>query len=609
MAINFLNNVDLNQNQLIKAAIESQVNNTAAGTGVEGQLYFDTTLDVLKVWAGGAWTSVGGGVETLVANSTTFVNLLDSGTAADPILTASLSATGTPGATTYLRGDNSWAALPAAYTWSIQGDTGGPLTVASGTTIDIAGGTNVTTARSGNTITINSTDQFVGTVTSVSATTAGDALDVAVTSATTTPALAFTWAGTGAQYIDGTGDLVTFPAIPQGDVTGVNGGTYITVTNPSGPVPTVNHDSTSRTDTTSATSPGYGGTFTAVDSVTSNSTGHVTALNLKTITLPAADDTNTTYTLPTSAGAANTAVVTLTPGGSGGGGGSVTFSGTDDEIRVSETTGANGTVIVGLPADVTITSDLTVGDNVTLTGGNLSVTGTGSFTGQVTVPTANTGTSAPNLAQVELLIAGVGIFQGSYDAATNTPALEGASNIALNTGDYFVVSVAGTFLGEALEPGDFIFANNDIAAGTSPALSNYTVVQADDNVAGAGASDGATQKGVSGFDSDHFTVSSNGWVQLKPQSNANAARVVLNSALSYVTRVEAGGLTTFTVSVSDASLFGAGAVGQNTKAEVTENSGDYETVYAGVSRSGGSIVFEFKGSVANSAYATLLSYV
>lgn len=608
MAINFLNNVDLNQNQLIKAAIESQANNTAAGTGVEGQLYFDTTLDVLKVWAGGAWTSVGGGVESLTANSTTFVDLVKTGTQADPILTASLSATGTPGATTYLRGDNSWAALPAAYTWSIQGDAGGTLTVASGTTIDIAGGTNVTTARSGNTITINSTDQFVGTVTSVSATTAGDALDVAVTSATTTPALAFTWAGTGAQYIDGTGDLVTFPAIPQGDVTGVNGGTYITVTNSSGPVPTVNHDSTSRTDTTSATSPGYGGTFTAVDSVTSNSTGHVTALNLKTITLPAADDTNTTYTLPTSAGAANTAVVTLTPGGSGGGGGSVTFSGTADEIRVSETTGANGTVIVGLPADVTIASDLTVIQDASV-GGDLSVTGTGSFTGEVTVPTATAGTSAPNLAQVNGLIAGVGIFQGSYNAATNTPALEGASNIALNTGDYFVVSVSGSFLGEALEPGDFIFANNDIAAGTSPALSNYTVVQADDNVAGAGASDGATQKGVSGFDSDHFTVSSNGWVQLKPQSNANAARVVLNSGLSYVTRVESGGLTTFTVSVSDASLFGAGAVGQNTKAEVTENSGDYETVYAGISRSGGTIIFEFKGSVANSAYATLLSYV
>ena len=617
MAINFLNNVDLNQNQLIKAAIESQANNTAAGTGVEGQLYFDTTLDVLKVWAGGAWTSVGGGVETLTANSTTFVNLVKTGTAADPILTASLSATGIPGTTTYLRGDNSWAALPAAYTWLIQGDTGTPLTVASGTTIDIAGGTNVTTARSGNTITVNSTDQFTGTVKTVSASTTGDALDVAVTSPSVNPALAFTWAGGVGQYVDGTGDLVTFPTIPQGDVTGVNGGTYITVTNPSGPVPTVNHDSTSRTDTTSATSPGYGGTFTAVDSVTSNSTGHVTALNLKTITLPAADDTNTTYTLPTSAGAANTAVVTLTPGGSGGGGGSVTFSGTADEIRVSQTAGANGTVIVGLPSDVTILSDLTVGDNVTLTGGNLSVTGTGSFTGQVTVPTANTGTSAPNLAQVQSLIAGVGIFQGGYNATTglttdlsSNGSLDGASNIALDKGDYFVVTVAGgAFYSETLEVGDMIYANQDITANSTPAATVYTVVIQDENIAGAGATDGATQKGVSGFDSDHFTVSSNGWVQLKPQSNANAARVVLNSVLSYVTRVESGGLTTFTVSVSDASLFGAGAVGQNTKAEVTENSGDYETVYAGVSRSGGTIVFEFKGSVANSAYATLLSYV
>ena len=67
MAINFLNSVDLNKNQLIKAAIESQPNNTAAGTGVEGQLYFDTTVDALKVWAAGAWIEVGAtsGVETI----------------------------------------------------------------------------------------------------------------------------------------------------------------------------------------------------------------------------------------------------------------------------------------------------------------------------------------------------------------------------------------------------------------------------------------------------------------------------------------------------------------------------------------------------------------
>jgi hypothetical protein len=36
---------------------------------------------------------------------------------------------------------------------------------------------------------------------------------------------------------------------------------------------------------------------------------------------------------------------------------------------------------------------------------------------------------------------------------------------------------------------------------------------------------------------------------------------------------------------------------------------ELEQLYAGISRSGGTIVFEFKGSVADSAYATLLSYV
>tara|TARA_R110001632_G_scaffold8705_1_gene34663 strand:- start:27 stop:3818 length:3792 start_codon:yes stop_codon:yes gene_type:complete len=56
----------------------------------------------------------------------------------------------------------------------------------------------------------------VGTVTSVSASTTGDALDVAVTNPTTTPAIALTWAGgaSGAtKYVNGLGNLITFPAV------------------------------------------------------------------------------------------------------------------------------------------------------------------------------------------------------------------------------------------------------------------------------------------------------------------------------------------------------------------------------------------------------------
>ena len=63
-----------------------------------------------------------------------------------------------------------------------------------------------------------------GTVTSVSSTTAGNALDVAVSNSTSTPAIAFTWDGSSSQYIDGAGNLTTFPTIPQGDITAVTAG-------------------------------------------------------------------------------------------------------------------------------------------------------------------------------------------------------------------------------------------------------------------------------------------------------------------------------------------------------------------------------------------------
>jgi hypothetical protein len=98
-------------------------------------------------------------------------------------------------------------------------------------------------------------------------------------------------------------------------------------------------------------------------------------------------------------------------------------------------------------------------------------------------------------------------------------SLDGASNIALDGGDFFAVTVAGTaFFSETLEPGDMIYAVSDIAASSSPVVGDYTVVKQDDNVAGVGATDGATEKGVSGFDNALFTATANGWIQLIDQS-------------------------------------------------------------------------------------------
>jgi len=126
---------------------------------------------------------------------------------------------------------------------------------------------------------------------------------------------------------------------------------------------------------------------------------------------------------------------------------------------------------------------------------------------------------AVNLGQVQALVAGVGVFQGGYDAAANSPAIAGASNIALTTGDFFVVTKDGTiaFNGSTVdvEVGDTIYANATIAAGSNPAASNYTIVIQDQNIAGVGASDGATEKGVAGFSSATFAGTANGFITVK----------------------------------------------------------------------------------------------
>jgi len=538
MAIQYLNTVDLNQNQLNQAVIQNVATDPA--TGVVGQIIFNTSADTLKQYVADTqnppvpasptpgWIEVGAtsAVESIDTTNGTFINLTPTArTTGNVVITADLSASGTADATTFLRGDNAWAVVDNYVSWTLDGDSGTPESVSSGETVDIAGGLKITTD-----IAANRTLNIV-------------------------------------------------------------------------------HDLQAQTDTTSTGSPAYGGTFTTVDSVTRDTTGHVTGINVKTITLPASDDT--TYDLTSKANASSGADIDLT--GSDGTVDTVTLIGTAGEIDVAQSATA-GTIVISQPEDVTIGNDLQV-DNDATVDGNLTVVGTGDFTGEVTVPTATAGTSAPNLAQVELLVAGVGVFKGGYNASTDpgVPIISGASNIALDQGDYYVVTNDGdiTFSDTtvSVEVGDFIFAAAAITASSDPASTEYTFVIADANIAGAGATDGATEKGVAGFDSASFTVSSTGWVQLKPQSNPYGAKQDLNNTAP-CSRAESGGLTTFTIDLTDASLFGTSALASNVKAEITQIAAPYETVYADVARSGsGTISFAFTGSVASDVYAALLVYV
>jgi hypothetical protein len=424
MAINFLNNISLNKNQLEQARIENLATDPASG--VLGQIIFNTTSNVLKVCTvesslsppvTAVFSEVGGGVITVDTGDSTFINLADSGTPADPILTASLSATGTTNNTTFLRGDNTWSlisAIPGTYTWTLAGNTGASQLINSGNTASILGTGVITTAAS-------ATDTI-----------------------------------------------------------------------------TITHSNVTRTNTTSSASPAFGATFTAVDSVTSSAQGHITAVNLKTVTLPA--NPNTTYTLPVAAGGANTAVINLTAGGSGSGvASSVTFSGTTNEIEVTETVGNNGTITIGLPNNVTVTGALTV-----------SGAAQSSFGGQVTIPTTPiASTDAASKAYVDASNVGQSVFQGGYNAATNTPDLDVAPSALIKKGWFWAVTNTGVFFSETVQPGDLLYANVDNPGAT---FANWVVVQSGQDIAGEGATDGATVKGVAGFNSAHFNVTANGWV-------------------------------------------------------------------------------------------------
>ena len=510
MAINFLNTVNLNKNQLNNAAIQNLAADPAGA--VEGQIYFNTVDHDLKIYANGAWKEVGAtsGVETL---STT-------------------------------KAGNS---------------TGNPLTVLSNAVGDVtinsfayAGGSNIGYVPSGGLV-----DQYMD--------------------------------GTGAWIDVTTGDIESVNQATAANLLGIN------ITTPLGPNPTVGLDIVGR-DSLGGT-PATGDQLLIYDLDTTKNK-KVTVGNL-------VGGFETTYDLTT---APTGTAVRLT--GSDSTNDDVTISGTTGRTAISRISATE--LRVDLTDDVTIIDDLTVDGKITQiqTGETNTLSSPldmGGSTASVTpnkilnVATGTAGTDGVNLGQVELLVQGIGVFQGSYNADTNSPALEGGSNVKLDQGDYFVVSVAGTFLGEALEPGDFIFANNAIAANSSPALSNYTVVQADDNVAGAGATDGATQKGVSGFDSENFTVSSNGWVQLKPLANPYGAKVSLTSGDNTT-----AGQTTFTVDVT--ALF-TGADARNCKVEVILDASGL-TVYPEVTRNGtGDVLLEFMPQVSNSIYSALITIV
>ena len=534
MAINFLNTVDLNKNQLNNAAIQNLAADPA--TGVLGQVYYNTTDSVLKICitaniigppaVNAVWQGVSGDVASVTAstvNNRLGIAITDPN-GPDPVVGINIV------------GQTNLAATPAStdelLIYDVSTTTNKAITVAN-----LVGGfeTTYTLPVSAGTVAPNAPTTGIITLTGS----------------------------------DGTTDPVTFSGT-TGRVNVSGAGSTITI---------------DLTDDVSI-----------VDDL--NVGGVITQSGISSTT-----------------GANNGALVNTT---------ALALAVANANIKVGmEVTGT------GVPTNITIasitdTTNFVLSSAISIADATaLTFTEINSFAAALDlnnnklqeVKTGVLGTDGVNLAQVELLVAGVGVFKGGYNATTDpgVPVISGTSNIALDLGDYFVVSHDGdiTFSDQvvSVEVGDFIFANAAITAASNTASTEYTFVQADANIAGAGATDGATEKGVAGFDSANFTVTASGWVQLDNQKNPYGRKQSLNNT-SPSSRAEAGGVTTFTLDLADASLFGTGALSSNIAVEVTQIATPFQTVYAEVTRSGtASMAIAFTGSISNDVYQVLLTHI
>jgi len=496
MAINFLNTVDFNKNQLNFARIQNLGTDPSTANSSIGQIYFNTTADTLKQYVADAGSGAAGWVEvgstsvqagtgigvTFVAGEATvrntglvtvldgtYINLSKQGGGDNTQLTADLSAiNGTSDATTrFLSKDNTWDIVDGATVGKATASVLGTVELFSNTVQTVAANAVTTTASRTYGVQFNSNDQMVVNV---------------------------PWTDTNVV----TYDLTTAP------------------------------------------------TGTAIRLTGSNSTD---------------DD--------------------------------VTISGTSGQTTMTRISASE--LRVALTDSVTIIDDLTIGGEFVSTG-----TGQNSFAGQVTVPLVPVADGdAASKRYVDQSNIGQSVFQGGYNAATNTPDLDVSPATDIKKGFFWAVTVGGTFFSEVVQPGDLIYADIDNPGAT---FSNWVVVQTGQDIA-TDNTQALAIRGISAYDSTYFNVDATGWTTLRPQANANGAKIALTGG------TDSGGETTFTVDIT--ALFGTGALAADCIATVKETASSL-IVYPEVTGNGtGSLDFKFAPVVSTSAgfYTAYITHI
>jgi hypothetical protein len=432
----------------------------------------------------GTVTSVG------VSNAAgTFVTVGSSG-GTTPAISANLNATGTASATTYLRGDNSWATIPSGFAGFDISDGKSPFSVASGnvvlfssSTLDIATSTALTVD-----IELPVTGITAGAYTSA---------DITVDAQGRVTKVSDGGAGTMSSFTL-TSDSGTDQIVTDGQTLNISGGTALSGVVGATDKVTINHDAF-----------GTAGTYAYPSQVVTNATGHITS-----ITAGSAPGTMSSFTIEADSGTAES----ISNGNSinfAGGEGIVTDVAATDTINIvldlSELPTKTAKVdpktdyLVGLFDKGADQNKVIINDlGLSLWGAptvDLSMASNKII--NVTNPTAAQDAATKNYVDTTFAGSGALIYQGGYDATTAAPS------VGVKQGWTYAVTVAGSgnpagFWSPTLEVGDLVIANID----TPTTAADWTEINKNIDVATA------TVQGIANFPTTGGLTVSSGAVSL-----------------------------------------------------------------------------------------------